>query len=477
MMTSASPFCSLVPLTLLAGAFLFFGSSAALAADGCGMRPTTPQPLSGPQQCSKCEFHLLPGQLVPNDWHKYTIHSDLPEPFSTPGVLYSTEDVLPPMRTNDDVPIPRSMRLQKKNGFDTIDDDFEVFLFHISRPGDGSTPRRLAVYAENRGEGKVRLAPRQVMVTDGLIGTVHEMESELGKRVLGRSGPWDKPAGEVVELVPGEGKVIAYSKQFSAPRNTDDMSANVNCFGIVRAAVVPMDDKPTDLVVYTLGIPGGPPENVNAVAKEYLEAGAKSAETYIDLLSEPTGCQLRRVIGVYESFAWRADPMTLALNELPAEGIRFQMAAAQMQTTGCPDAGQTQDMLLYPPYVRPETIGNFMTEYRVPITIVNQNQTAPQAFDLRFGKGDADVGLVWEGNVETHLDGNTAGINIPLQTGWAGPKQEQDLPTDQRSFLAEPVVLQPCGKAQVNLRFMVLGNSSLPFQIGVHPVAAEAAGM
>ena len=134
-----------------------------------------------------CAVTPLIGNFEDHPVTKYFIVSDMPESFGYPsagpvtesaGVLYSTDAIIPAQSTGYP---PSPWNQQTANGFTTIDDDFDIFMFHIAQPGDGSKPRRLVVYALNNGSNSVSITPSQVMVTDGTIGTVHQMESDLAK--------------------------------------------------------------------------------------------------------------------------------------------------------------------------------------------------------------------------------------------------------------------------------------------------------
>lgn len=442
-----------------------------LEAAGCKITPSVLQPLSSTAECNQCKHHFLPGIPIPSPYAKYAIHSDLPEILKTPGVAYATVPVLPPFTLNDGTPVTQEMRTQDNNGFETIDGPFEVFLFHISTPSDGSAPRRMVVYVENAGTRRTTLRGKQVIVTDGIIGTVHEMESTLGRRVLEED--WDTPVDKLI-LGGGEGGVIAYSKVFSAPSNGRDSSANVNCFGLAR---VDIDERrPADLNVYVVAIPGDvEPRDMADAAKALLNQGAQSGETYLDLNTKPEGCQLRRACGVFEAFIWQGQPLTMDSVALAEEPVKFQMALPEIQSAGCENARQTVDLLLSQKSNRPDTVGNYMVEYRVPLRLINKSEEKIYKVDLRFGKPDADIGLGWkvyEGDIPATEDQMAA---LPVRTGWAGPKQDTDMFSDERSFLETdgPILIPPCGVKWVELRFMVLGNSSLPFQIGMLAEAVE----
>lgn len=443
--------------------------------DPCDVQATPLKALTATVECSQCKEHALPGAIEPSTHSVYMLHSDLPEMFDTNGVLYTTRTVLPPFELKDGTTLTEEMRTQVNRGFTSIDDDFEVFLFHISQPGDGTAPRRLVIHVQNMGADPVLITPRQVIITDGTIGTVHEMESTLGRRVLEEQ--WDRPL-ESVTIAPGAGEVVAYSKQFSAMANGPDSSSNVNCFGIVRAEVKSKGETPANLEVSVVAIDGTPAlTTLGKLAATQLQAGARSQEGYFDFKTEPTGCQLRRAAGVVRDFAFRSELLTVDVDSLVSESLKFQMAVPAVQSQECPEARQTSDFILSPKYNRPDTVGNYMMEYFVRFHVVNRNSTLARSFDLRFGKNDADIGLGWE-----VLRGSAPGSDDqlkarPTRTGWAGPKQAADLPDNTRSFLADdggPILLGPCEEEYVVVRFMILGNSSLPFQL--HLVGEDVSG-
>lgn len=438
-------------------------TAPAMGQRACDEIPSDIAQTSGFGPCSACGGWLLPGNIEPNSDTAFTIHSDLPERFLTEGVLYATTPVLPPFDLNNGEPLSEEMRTQVNRGFNGITDDFEVFIFHISAPGDGSAPRRMTVYAKNNGDSPVTISPRQVLITDGVVGNVHEMESNLGRRVLEEE--WDTPV-PTTTIEPGEGAVLAYSKVFPSFAGGNDASANVNCFGIVRAEVT--GENP-NLDVYTVGIVGEPNNfsNITPFTESLLEQGARSGETSMNLETEPTGCQLRRVVGVFPSFTWRSETMTLDAMQLQSDfgqigRALFSMALPNIQTGPCPEASQTQEMLLHPPYVRDETIGNYMTEYILHFRLINRDED-PKKIDLRFGKGDADIGLAWQMVTSNNPVTDEQLRAAPAVTKWAGPNQDSVF----TSFFGEKegLALRPCEGKYVGIRFMILGNASLPFTL------------
>lgn len=444
----------------------------------CGPTPTVLLNAISTASCNLCRVLVLPGAKEPHPVTSYYLHSDLPEIFKTPGVVYSTQPVLPPFNLNDGTPQSLAQRTQVNNGFTSINGSFDVFVFHISSPGDGSSPRRLVVYARNDGTGSVSIDPQQVMQTDGTIGNVHQMESTLGARVLNDS--WDDPLGSMT-LAPGQGRVVAYSKRFSILSNGSDASQNVNCFGRVRAIVSNVDPigNPTNLTLFVVGIPASSNlATLDAQTVPYLTVGADSGEAEVNMATPIAGCALNRACGVLQNFVWRSDLVTIDIDEIPTAGHQFQMALPTVQSGGCPTQRQTQDMILRPNYAPPDTVGNYMIEYRMAYRFINRSASNNRAVDLRFGRNDADVGLAWQ--VATNGGGlpSDALTDVnPARTGWVGPNQTSDLPDNTRSFLESDggvITLPPCGERYVSVRFLILGNSSLPFQVGVYPAAPGA---
>lgn len=428
-------------------------------------QPTPLVKLASSETCNNCENYFLPGMLEKSPHTRYTIHSDLPEILLTPGVAYTTEAVLPPFKTKDGQAVSQEMRTQENNGFKTIDNDFEVFLFHIAQPGDGTQPRRMVVYAKNVARATTTVYAKQAIITDGTIGTVHQMESTLGRRVLEEK--WDKPLGRVT-IKPGEGEIVAYSKQFAAPSNGPDSSANVNCFGIMRADVKAKWGSP-DLVVYTILVPAAPLKETKALAESLLQTGAQSGEGYINLNKKPSGCALSRACGVFPSFQWRSEPVILDVANLP-EDLKFQMALPAVQVAGCPQARQTADLFLSQKTNRSDTVGNYMVDYRVRYVLINKARKSKKV-DLRFGKEDADIGLAWQVALDSKLLPADEAVNeCPVRTAWAGPKQDADFADNTRSLLefeGGVIPVKPNTAVYVSMRLMVLGNSSLPFQLGI----------
>lgn len=450
--------------------FEFLGGAVTCQTAGTAL--TTLGPNSG--CASSCTNLLLPGKLEDHPDTKWTMHSDLPEIFLTPGVLHASTPILPPDTTA--APISLAMRTQVNpgNSFTSIDGTFDVFVFHISSPGDGSQPRRVVTYVRNDGTGPVTIDNYQILITDGTIGNVHEMESTLGRREL--ENAWDRPIPSVT-IQPGAGAVVAYSKRFPGFPNGPDMSANVNCFGRVRGFVnnPTAATNPTRLSLFVVGIQGDSrTSQTQSLTEAVLGVAANSGETQINMKTTPAGCELRRAVGVFRTFVWRNDPITIDANAIPAgNGRVFTMAASDTQTgTACPAAQQTQTMALYPPYTRPDTTGNYMIEYRLRFELVNRNTTTPKAFDIKFGRAGYDLGLAWQVATNPYaLPSDDTVDAAPVRTGWAGPNQT----ATHRSMLADDggtITLPPCGRRFVSARFLVLGNSSLPLDLQITQATA-----
>lgn len=447
-----------------------FDFAGPLVESPCAIAPPSFTTLSG-GSCGGCRGLLLPGALEDHPASRWYIHSDLPEQFRAPGVLYGTVPELPASLAN---PLPQAVRAQTNSSFPGIDDDFDLFMFHISSPGDGSAPRRMVVYVRNDGASAVRLDPRQILITDGVIGDVHEMESNLGRRVLAEE--WDARVSALT-LQPGAGGVVAYSKGFSGFPNGADMSANVNCFGNVRVGVEPAtagDASPVNLTAWVVGIPyNSNISRIRTTTEGLLSTGAESAETVVNMTRPPQGCELSRATGVFRTFVWRSAVPTFDLDAMPSQGYGFQMGLSKTQALGCDAAAQTRNLILKPGYAPNDTVGNYMVEYRVAVTLRNTNPTQARAFDVTFTKSDADIGLAWQVARGPALPPDGEVDARPVRTGWAGPRQSPSV----RSLLGQdggPVTLAPCSQQTVAFRFLVLGNSSLPFQLTVAPAPAGA---
>lgn len=480
----------IVPAAVIAAVQFLSPGSAAAEATAPAREVTI---LSSNEPCNRCVGYLLSGQTLPHPDTRWGIISDLPESFSDYGVLYATTDVLPAAPVNA---APDELRTQiKRHGFTHIDGGFDVFLFHLIKSTTATA--RIVVYAKNRGDEPVTVIPHQSIKSEGVIGRTHDFESELAKRVLGRmpdaaelsqdgtypdiTFPTDsysaqvrqgrqKPTSPTLQIPPGEGRVIAYGKRFGAVKDAGpDGSNNVNCFGYVRARVTNPD--PVNLEVFIVAIPAGPREQMQAEAEKRLTTGATSTDM-VRMDRAPQDCAVGRAVGVYPNFTWRNDPVTIDIANLPSGDVptTFPMALPEIQTAGCADARQTTDLVLRPGYTRPDTIGNYMIEYEVAITVTNSGDTTKTA-DLFFGKQDADVGLAF---MSSHAPGAVAPkdytfrppatvTDVAVISAWAGPKQS----AVEKSFYPSPVKIGPGVTRTLGAKFMICGNSSLPFYIGI----------
>jgi hypothetical protein len=437
--------------------------AAGARAQICSETVPPPTPLGSPSGCNQCLNSLLPGTLDPHPVTRYYIESDLPEKLLSTGVLYASVPVLPPDSAGNPA---LEMRTQvDAGGFTTIDDDVDVFFWHTSSPGDGSQPRRIVIYVRNNGTGAVQVTPKQAIVSDGGINT---MGATLATRVLTEN--WDTPIAPL-NLSAGVGEVVAYSKRFSASSNTSDTSANVNCFGRVRVDVANADPAghPTDLAVYVVAIGNASVSQNKTLTEALLGVGATSGDPF-DLNVPPSACANRRATGVMDSFVWRNDDVTIDAADLIGDGIRYRMAMADLNTQTCPAGRQTAYLLRRPGFVRPDSVGNYMKDYRVTLRLVNTDSVAPRAVDLKFTNGFS-IGLGWRVLVSTTTPTDAQVDAAPVRTGWAGANQT----TVERSLLESdggPVILAPCQERYLSLHMLVLGNSSLPFDLRVAPVSA-----
>jgi hypothetical protein len=442
---------------------------------------TTPlTSLGAPAGCDRCENTRIPGQTITAGAQSVTtLISDLPEAFCSNGVLYSTMPVLPPDQNGSP---SLALRTQSSNGgFDFVRGDFDVFLFHLI-PGTCSpviSDKRVVIYVKNDGTGPITVNAKQIIITDGTIGTIHQMESTLGSRELSEN--WDTNSLSSQTIPAGQGAVVAYSKRFRSTSNTSDRSTNINCFGRVRGAVSNGNSvtSPTQMHVSVIALDGTVALNASAMrtaAEALLGQAALSGESAIDLNTAPSGCQTRRAVGTYDTFLWNTPAGSLTMDAAASTTRTFQMALWQLASGGCPTGQQSVTMRRHPGFTRPDTIGNYHVDYRVNLRLVNKSTVSSSTMDITFGKADADVGLGWQ--VTTTPGGSafptTATLlAAPVRTGWAGPNQTNRT----RSFLASdggPIALGPCEARNVSLRFMVLGNSSLPYQIHVVPLTPPA---
>jgi hypothetical protein len=469
------------------------GQASAQAPEGkTVLKPISPlTPLSGSDPCTRCFGFLLPGRAEPKPDSVYRIDSDLPEMLTSTGVLYSTAPVLPKFLTKAGEPVIESQRRQRNLGFTTIDDRFEVFVYHLNYEGQAPRSRRVLVHARNLGDASVTIKPRQIMESHGVMAKADGPESRLSLRML--ANRWDRILDRV-EIPAGEGRVIGWSPRLSvtdAPADDPDRSKSDFFTGMVQGEFESSPGLRPSIEVAVVAIDAATPrEGFDRACVEAMARGAQSGEAGMDLQIPPPACHVRRVGGVSRSFLWRSDEMVIDVSTLPrAEkafgpaGLSFLMAAPAVQTRDCPQARQTGDMLLHPGYVHADTVGNYQVEYLVTLTLVNPGSSGDAALvDLRFGKHDADVGLAWQFQIGKSPATRDQVASRPLFVQWAGPWRKDDLPDDTRSLLApvkglaeeaaveSPLALVPGERTTVTLRLMPVGTSSLPFHIHVVPV-------
>ena len=424
--------------------------------------PWTPLvPLRGSDECTRCAGFLLPGELAPRvDW-PLRIDSDLPELFRGLGVLYATTSVLPPFDMQDGRAVPESMRTQISTGFAGVDSAFEVFLYHFVRdPEDARAPVRIVVYAKNLMDEDVLVEPRQAMATDGPFAELDGPEVELGRALL--RGSWSRPL-ESVRLGARQGRAIGWSPRLQSKESGADATTSGFVNGLVRADVAAASGGAARVEVHVVAVAGATPlDELSEACESLLGRGARSEEA-MDLSIPPPKCHVRRVGGVSRNMAWRGGARIDA-TRIGAEGLSFLMAAPAVQTLDCPAARQTAPMLLHPPYVHPETIGNYLIEHEVELRLANPGD-APLSLDLRFGKHDADIGLAWQVLVGDEAPSREALRAAEVQAGWAGKWKKDDLPDDTRSFLARAIVVPPAGEKVLALRFVPLPSASMPFML------------
>lgn len=455
-------------------------------------QPTPLRVLAGSDACTRCSGYLLPGRAAPSDDAVLRVDSDLPEIFLSTGVLYSTAPVLPPFLTKDRQEVPESQRRQRNAGFNGITDDFEVFLYHMSNPGELPRERRVLVWVWNRGERSAIVEPRQIMESHGTMAKADGPESRLSVRTL--EDRWDHPVGTMT-IPPGEGRVIGWSPRLSVPHaKPGDTDASPSDFftGVVRARVRLAEGgaQHANLELAVVAIDGGVgKDGFDSACREAMGRGAWSGEGAMDLRIPPPECHVRRVVGVFKNFEWVSDEVVIDVGELKTHqrsgagpGLSFLMAAPKVQTVGCPEARQTEDMLLSPGYVHAETIGNYQIEYRVVLTLVNRSDK-PERVDVRFGKQDADIGLAWRVHVSDQPAPDQQMKGLPVNVQWAGGWRTDDLGDNTRSLFMpakgepgekaeeRPIEIPPGKHATVTLRFMPVGTSSLPFHL--HVVSVE----
>ena len=441
---------------------------------GADAEPNHPQvEIGGFSPCHNCLGSILPGVFEDDPETRYFIVSDMPEKFGYPtagpitrsdGILYHTKVLLPSFGTNYP---PAPFHEQQVNGFTTIDDDFEIFIFNIAQPGDTSKPRRIVVHVMNNGAEPVVLNPSQVIITDGTIGTVHQMESDLGRRVY--AGEWDTQditnLPDSMTIAPGTGAVIALSKKFAVAGNSRFKSQNLNCFGIVRGLVQGTNPDLTVAIVAIDETSADAAPNlaeINSKTQKLIAAniGAPELEDF-QFDHTPPNCTLRRSTGVFPHKVWRG-ALGVDVNTLSSDAT-YQMGLDSVRTPDCPELSQTVPALLAPKWLRQESIGNYMVDYRVQVTLSNSGSEA-RPFDLQFGKANADIGLVYQMAISEAGPVSDSSVDASEpKTSWAGKNQSSPF----KSLLPAPITLQPGEVRHVGLRFQILGNSSTPFQFRI----------
>ena len=432
-------------------------------------------PLSSDAPCHGCFGYLLQGTHVPSSRTRWRVDSDLPEIYRSNGVLYTTHNVLPPFNTADGDEVPLSMRTQRNIGFEGIDQSVEIFLYHLlDRVEEGET-RRIVVLAENITQAPVRIRSRETILYGPNAARPDSVESELGRRVL--EDRWEAPIAPAI-IPPGEMRVIAYTKRMGASADGDDQVRDRFITGIVEAhleAVAPEDPQAPatetrPLVQITVvSVPGEELRDLPSlrhVARQWLDRGAESGERWMDLRIPPPRCHVRRVVGTARNVRWQNTPLTIDTAALTAEGIAFPMALPAAQSVGCWSARQTIDLALHPSYVHPDSVGNYMMEYHLVFNLVNTSSEA-QLADIRFGKTDQKIGLAYQIATGPNPTNLPSIARQPAIIAWAG-KGSADMqePAWATSFFTEgPPRLQPGESLTVGIRLMVLGTSSLPWQL------------
>lgn len=422
-------------------------------------------PLSSDAACNRCGGYLLPGHHAPSPHATWRIDSDLPELYLTNGVLYATTPVLPLFETKKDGPVPVEMRTQRAaDGFTAIDGSFEVFLYHLSQGHVPGEKRRIVVYTENSGEASVTIAPRQALFHGPNSARPGGVESRLGEAVLAEE--WDTPIAPV-SVAAGSGAIIGYTKQLGASAESGDTTKAVFVTGTLRADVTTTADARPVLNVYVVSIPGS--DDIATIAdatRAILTTGAASGETSMDLRITPPQCHVRRVVGVARNVIWQSDPLELDVAALPEDRLRFPMALPRVQSIGCEAARQTTDLALHPPYVQPDSIGNYMMEYHVAMTLTNGGN-APRSVDLRFGKKDQKVGLAHQTIVGPDAKSPDELAALPVAITWAGKGSDGVAEPDfDTTLLPDGAFELPPGEARIiSARLMVLGTSSLPYDL------------
>ncbi len=424
-----------------------------------------PTKLESNEQCNRCKGYYLPGSHKPSPHTFYRIDSDLPEIFYTNGVLYTTREILPPFKTKKGEDVPETMRHQKNAGFKCIDDSFEVFLYHLSQKHEPSETRRIIIYVKNIGDIKAFVNPRQSLFHGPNAANPNSVESLLGEAVL--SEKWDSLL-PLTSIKPGEGAVIGFSKQLGAEEEGKDITRAEFVTGILRAQVTGEGDKKPKLEVSVISIPGNVEyKDFNLEAEKWINIGAQSGEGAMDLLIPPPECHVRRVVGVAKNVIWQNDLAAIDISKLSEERIPFQMAMFGVQSAGCMEARQSVDLLLHPGYVHSDSVGNYMMEYSINLFLINGGNT-PKNIDIEFGKDDAPIGLAWQISITGKTPELNTNINtLPVHIDWAGKGRSENYPPYYTKSMLDsgPLKFEKGDGYLINIRLMVLGTSSLPYQL------------
>ena len=423
----------------------------------------------------------MPGKAEPSPHATYRIDSDLPELLTTTGTLYTTADTLPSFAEKSGRPVAEAMRHQVNHGFKSIDGAFEVFLYHLSQAHAPGETRRIVVVARNRGAASVVLKPRQSMFHGGNAGNAKSVESRLCEAVMLEQ--WDRPVAEAT-VAPGQTVAVGWTKALGATADGGESTPEHFVTGILRCDVAPAaGGARPDLEVAVVALPGGPvdPAKLTAAAEAATASGARSGEdASMDLSRRPEGCEVRRVVGTSTDVLWRGERVAVDADSLTSEGLPFRMALYGVQAVGCEAARQSVDMLLYPPYVHPDSVGNYMMEYHVSFALENHGPK-PRRLALLLGKDDAPVGLAYQ--VAAPPAGAPAVsyadlAKRPVSVTWAGKGRAGNAPDFEKAMTlnpgakpgaAESIDVAPGTTRQIDLRLMVVGTSSLPYFLRLAP--------
>jgi hypothetical protein len=453
--------------------FLTFPGLALSAAISSQDPITTPalRHLSSTDPCHRCTERLLPGESQPHPAGRFRIDSDLPEIFETTGVLYTTRPILPPFETAAGVPVPLAQRTQINRQFPGLHTGFELYLYHLSQKALPGEIRRVVVLMRNLGAEPVRLEARDTILHGPNAGVATSVESRLARSVLAES--WIRTHGSV-EVAPGEAEVVSWSKSLNGPTDNDEMSTARFLTGTVWCTIETPGQTPPDVELSVIAIDGRAMdrESMRRAALSAYGQGAKSGETAIDFLTTGTGCEVRRVSGVSPWTIWNGHPMHIDVSTLPTSGgLPFKMAMFASQSRGCEAARQSVDLVLYPPYAEPDSVGNYMMETLVSFRLVNPTNQ-PRSIDVLAGKDDAPIGLAVQVLAGPEPASRDQLRQQPVHVVWAGPRRSKAGPPYHLEYLLgehPPVQVPPHSQISLNLRLMVVGSSSLPYVLVLAP--------